>query len=195
LQIHSTFDVAEPVSRAWTLLTDIKGIASCMPGSELTEALGDNRYKGRVTVRLGPVMLTFDGTARLEEMDPVNHRARVSAQGSDKKGRGGATADIRFRLERLGDGTKVLIVTDLRLFGSVAQYGRGAGMINELASQLVQQFAASLREKISANGAPADDAESGAPDLGAAPIPVLGLVWRSFWAALVKAAKSIFAPP
>ena len=195
MQIQNTFEVAEPVSRAWTLLTDIEGIASCMPGSELTEVLGGNRYKGRVTVRLGPVTLTFDGTARFEEMDAVNHQARVSAQGNDKKGRGGAAADITFRLEPLGDGTKVLIDTDLTLFGSVAQYGRGAGMINELASQLVQQFAASLRENISANGAPADDAESGAPSPGAAPIPVLGLVWRSFLAALVKAAKNIFAPP
>ena len=195
MQIQSTFDVAVPVSQAWTLLTDIEDIAPCMPGAGLTEVLDDDRYKGNVTVRLGPVTLTFDGTVRFEEMDAVNHRARVSAQGSDKKGRGGATADITFRLEPSGDGTKVLIDTDLTLSGSVAQYGRGVGMINELASQLVQQFAESLHQKISAAGASPPDTEGDAPVSGAAPIPVLGLVWRSFWAALVKGVKGIFARP
>lgn len=192
MQIHSTFNVTKPVTQAWNLLTDIEGIVSCMPGAELTESLGDNRYKGRVTVKLGPVTLTFDGTARFEEMDAINHRARVSAQGSDKKGRGGATADIKFRLEPLGDQTKVLIDTDLILSGSVAQYGRGSGMINELAAQLVQQFADSLHKKISVSKVPAHKAEGDAPALGATPIPLFSLVWRSIGAAVVKAARGVF---
>ena len=194
MEIQSSFDVAVPVSQAWTLLTDIEGIAPCMPGAELTEVLGDNAYRGNVTVRLGPVTLTFDGTARFDEMDVNTHRARVSAEGSDKKGRGGATADIMFRLEPNEEGTRVLIDTQLTLSGSVAQYGRGAGMINELASQLVGQFAESLHEKISATGdgsvSPADEV----PSTGLAnPVPVLGLVWRSFWMALSKGLKGIFS--
>lgn len=191
--IQSTFDVAVPVPQAWALLTDIEGIAPCMPGAQLTEVLDDHGYRGNVTVRLGPVTLTFDGTARFDEMDADSCCARVSAQGSDKKGRGGATADITFRLEPIDQGTKVLIDTELNLSGSVAQYGRGAGMINELASQLVGQFAKSLHEKISATGnaaLPATDQDS--TPISPTPIPVLGLGARSIWASFVRALKRVF---
>lgn len=191
--IQSTFEVAVPVPQAWALLTDIKDIAPCMPGAQLTEVLDDNSYRGNVTVRLGPVTLTFDGTARFDEMDTDACRARVSAQGSDKKGRGGATADITFRLEPIDQGTKVLIDTELNLSGSVAQYGRGAGMINELASQLVSQFAESLHEKISATGdetLPAEEIASAS--IPPKPIPILGLAARSIWASFVKALKGMF---
>ena len=190
--IQSTFEVAVPVPQAWALLTDIEDIAPCMPGAQLTEVLDDNSYRGNVTVRLGPVALTFDGTARFDEMDADTCCARVSAQGSDKKGRGGATADITFRLEPIDQGTKVLIDTELNLSGSVAQYGRGAGMINELASQLVDQFAKSLHEKISATGnealPPTDGGTASSPPK---PISVLGLAARSIWASFVKALKGM----
>lgn len=196
MKIQNSFDVAVPVSDAWELLTDIEGIAPCMPGAELTEVLEDNSYRGNVTVRLGPVTLTFDGTARFEEMDEGNHRARVSAQGSDKKGRGGATADITFCLEPKEQQTTVVIDTDLTLSGSVAQYGRGAGMINELASQLVGQFAESLHEKISAAGSPesteATEGESAVTPAPAKPISGFSLLWRSFWSALGKSLRKIF---
>ena len=146
--IQCSFDVHVPVPQAWELLTDIEDIAPCMPGADLVEVLEDGAYRGNVSVRLGPVALTFEGIARFEEMDTDAHRARVTAQGSDRKGRGGATAEISFLLEPIDQGTRVLIDTDLTLSGSIAQYGRGAGMINELASQLVGQFADALHEKI-----------------------------------------------
>ncbi len=191
MKIHNTFDVTKPIDQAWDLLTDIESIVSCMPGAELTESLADNCYKGRVSVKLGPVILTFDGMARFDEMDLVNHRARVSAQGSDKKGRGGATADIIFRLEPSDNRTKVLIDTDLVLSGSVAQYGRGSGMINELASQLVQQFADSLHRKISNSKLSGHEKKGRASESSMAAIPLLDLVWKTMWVKVVKAARII----
>jgi len=193
LLIQCSFDVYVPVTQAWALLTDIEDIAPCMPGAELVEVLEDSAYRGNVSVRLGPVALTFEGVARFEEMDSNAHCARVIAQGSDKKGRGGATAEISFLLEPIDQGTRVLIDTDLTLSGSIAQYGRGAGMINELASQLVGQFSDALHEKI-ATGTPS-------PDLGAAtvtapasskPISGITLILRSIWATILKSLKGPF---
>ena len=100
-------------------------------------------------MRLGPVALAFSGTARYEEADGVALRATVKAQGADTKGRGGASASSRFQLEPSPAGTRVAIVTDLNLSGSVAQHGRGAGMIQEAAAQLIRQFADNLRAEIS----------------------------------------------
>src|SRR5882757_10716571 len=124
---------------------DIRRIAPCMPGAELTEVVDHKTYKGRIAVRLGPVALTFAGTIVFEELDNVNHRARVKAQGTDAKGRGGAHATAAFRLEPASSGSKVLVHSDLSLSGSVAQYGRGVGMIQATAAQIMMQFANNLK--------------------------------------------------
>ena len=193
MQIQSFFDVAVPVPQAWELLTDIEGIAPCMPGAELTEVLDGDVYCGNVTVRLGPVTLTFDGTARFDEMDSEAYRARMSARGTDSRGRGGAAAEMTFRLEPAKQGTKVIIDTDLNLSGSVAQYGRGAGMINELANHLVDRFAESLHEKIVATSRASTSGIRDKTAVGpVAPISGLSLVVRSVWSALIREFKGIF---
>jgi len=92
VEFDNSFEVPLPPAEAWPVLMDIKRIAPCMPGAELTEVVDDKTYKGKIGVRLGPVALTFAGTVRFEEIDNANHRARVKAQGTDAKGRGGANA-------------------------------------------------------------------------------------------------------
>ena len=192
--IQCSFDVHVPVPQAWALLTDIEDIAPCMPGAELVEVLDDSAYRGNVFVRLGPVALTFDGVARFEMMDPNAYLARVIAQGSDKKGRGGAKAQISFRLEPIDQGTRVMIDTDLTLSGSVAQYGRGAGMINELASQIVGQFAAALHEKIVAIPSSQELGKSAATaPASTKPITGITLVLRSIWVIFMKPLKGLFS--
>src|SRR5262245_54901322 len=114
---------------------DIRRIAPCMPGAELTDVVDDKTFKGKIAVRLGPVALAFAGIITFEELDAANHRARVKAQGTDAKGRGGANATASFRLEPAGGGTKVMVHTDLALSGAVAQYGRGVGLIQATAAQ------------------------------------------------------------
>lgn len=161
MKINNSFNVGIPISDAWHLLTDIESIVPCMPGAELTEIVDETTFHGNVSVRLGPVSLKFSGTARFEEMDEQNYCAKVHAKGSDEKGRGGATADIIFQLESREQKTFVVIETDLALSGSVAQYGRGAGMINELASQLVGQFSTSLHNKITEENAMASNKSDG----------------------------------
>jgi hypothetical protein len=133
-----------------------------MPGAELTEVLGDNRYKGRIAVRLGPVALTFAGTVKFDEIDEANRTARVSAHGTDAKGRGGANAASVFRLEPAGSGSKVLVHTILTLSGAVAQYGRGVGIIQATAAQLMNQFATSLKERFGPQPAAAPAARGAA---------------------------------
>jgi hypothetical protein len=148
MQFSNSFEVPLPPAQAWAFLLDIQRIAPCMPGAELTEVVDESTYKGKVAVRLGPVALSFAGTAKFEDIDNAAHKARVKAQGSDVKGRGGASANVSFALEPVADGTKVVIDTDLNLSGSVAQYGRASGMIQSVASQIITQFAAALRGEI-----------------------------------------------
>src|SRR5919197_4833987 len=148
MEFDNSFDVPLPPPEAWSVLMDIPRIAPCMPGAELTEVAGDNTYKGRISVRLGPVALTFAGVVKFEEIDETNRTARIKAQGTDAKGRGGASATASFRLEPGPSGSTVRVHTDLSLSGAVAQYGRGVGMIQATAAQLMKQFATALRAQV-----------------------------------------------
>jgi carbon monoxide dehydrogenase subunit G len=148
MEFDNSFEVPLPPAEAWKVLLDIERIAPCMPGAELTEVVDKSTYKGKIGVRLGPVALTFAGVVKLDEIDDVNHTARVSAQGTDAKGRGGANASSVFRLEPAGSGSKVLVHSNLTLSGSVAQYGRGVGIIQATATQIMNQFAARLKDQL-----------------------------------------------
>ncbi|MDB5643828.1 MAG: hypothetical protein JWN07_3145 [Hyphomicrobiales bacterium] len=161
--ISNSFEIPLPPEEAWPLLMDVPRIAPCLPGAELLEALPDNAYKGKVSVRLGPVSLSFTGTAKFEEMDPVARTARLKAQGADQKGRGSAAAKVVFALVPVDAGTRVNVETDLNLSGAVAQYGRAAGMLQEVAQQIIGQFARNLQNVLQAQQPVAAVADEAAP--------------------------------
>jgi uncharacterized protein len=180
MEFDNSFDVPLPPAKAWALLMDIPRIAPCMPGAQLTEIVDSQNFKGKIAVRLGPVALTFDGRVAFEGIDDANHTARVRAQGSDAKGRGAANATATFRIEPAATGSKVLIHTDLTLSGAVAQYGRGVGMIQATAAQLVGQFAGNLRTQlVQERSVPRHDALPAPP--AAKPISGLWLFIRVIW--------------
>jgi carbon monoxide dehydrogenase subunit G len=154
MEFDNSFEVPLPPTEAWKVLLDIARIAPCMPGAQLTEVVDDDTYRGRIGVRLGPVALTFAGVVKLEDINERERTARVSAQGTDAKGRGGAHAVSLFRLEPTDGGCKVLVHTDLVLSGSVAQYGRGVGIIQATSAQLMNQFANNLKDSLAQRGAP-----------------------------------------
>ena len=171
MEFDNSFEVPLPPAEAWKVLLDVERIAPCMPGAELTEVVSKNNYKGKISVRLGPVALTFAGIVKLEDIDDDLHTARVSAQGTDAKGRGGAQANSVFRLEPAGSGSKVLVHTNLNLSGAVAQYGRGVGIIQATATALMNQFAKCLKEKLVQGHSPAASAPPAAPSQASAPPP------------------------
>lgn len=148
MKIDVSFTVPVPPQDAWPLLLDVPRIVPCLPGASLTDALGDNRYKGQATVKVGPIQLTFAGEAQILDIDETARTAKVQAKGADAKGRGSASAVAQFSLHPDDQGTRVDVVTDLQLVGAVAQYGRAQGLIKEIATQIVGQFAANLREEI-----------------------------------------------
>ncbi len=182
MEFDNSFEIPLSPGRAWPILMDVARIAPCMPGAELTEIIDAQNYKGKISVRLGPVSLSFAGRIQIEDIDDVKHTARIKAQGSDAKGRGAANATASFRVEPKDAGSIVLIHTDLMLSGAVAQYGRGVGMIQATAAQIIGQFAANLRAQLaqqtapvaSATAAPTSPADAGAPRPPAAAKPISG---------------------
>lgn len=146
--IKSSFEVAQPVDKVWAFLDDIPQVAKCLPGAELTENLGDDRYNGKVAVRMGPVKLNFTGTAKIKERDEAAKRLVVDAAGQEEKGRGQASMLVTATLTAARGGTRVDVAQDLEVSGAAAQYGRG--MISDVTAVLMRDFATSMQTRIDA---------------------------------------------
>jgi uncharacterized protein len=145
--ITNEFEVAEPVDQVWQFFQNIPQVAACLPGAQLTEDLGDDKYQGTVAVRMGPVRLQFAGIADITERDEAAKRLIVNASGADEKGRGQASMVVTATLARTNRGTtKVGVVQDLQLSGAAAQYGRG--MISDVSAILMRDFATNMQGRI-----------------------------------------------
>jgi len=160
VQIENGFTVDVPAGRLWAFLLDVERIAPCMPGAELTEIVDDRTWKGKVTMKLGPVSLAFAGTVTMQERDDDARRVKLIAKGLEQKGKGAANASITSWLEPAGERTTVKMVADIQLSGAVAQLSRG--LLPEVSKRLTQQFADCLRDTVVASDASSVDVVDGA---------------------------------
>ncbi|MDT4929514.1 MAG: uncharacterized protein QOF92_2381 [Pseudonocardiales bacterium] len=145
MKIDNEFTVSVPIERAWEVLTDLEGIAPCLPGAQLTGVDGDV-YSGKVKIKVGPVISEYAGTARFVEKDAAAHRAVIDAKGKDSRGAGNAAAAIHAQLRPDGAQTVVTVDTDLNISGKIAQFG--SGMIKEVSAKLLGQFVQNLEAKL-----------------------------------------------
>jgi carbon monoxide dehydrogenase subunit G len=166
LTFENAFEVPLARDDAWRVLLDVPRVAKCLPGAELTETIDARTYKGNVNVKVGPVALTFSGTASFEEIDEAAHCVRIKGAGNEAKGRGRAAAEFRIRLEDAGDTlTRVVATSDVTLSGAVAQYGRGAGIMKAVADEIIARFAKNLEQEIAGAGTEAK------------PLSAAGVLW------------------
>ena len=161
-QLINEFTVNRPIEEAWPLITDLERIAPCLPGAELQEVEGET-YRGVVKVKLGAINSQFKGEAHFVERDDENYRAVIKGTGRDTGGRGNASAEISAQAESLSPtSTRVAVTTDLHITGKVAQFGRG--IMGDVSSKLMAQFADNLNQMIDDDSpAPADEEPAPAP--------------------------------
>ena len=186
--IKSDFEVSQPVESVWQFFDNIPQVAACLPGAELTDDLGDDKYLGKVAIRMGPVKLQFSGTAEIKERDNAAKRLVVDAAGADEKGRAQADMLVTAQLSPTAGGTKVEVAQDLQLSGAAAQYGRG--MISDVTAVLMSDFAKNMQNRIGAleRGLSPDQIAAAAPASGLA----IGL--RAAWMALRRVLGRFFLP-
>ncbi|MSO36987.1 MAG: hypothetical protein EXQ69_01910 [Acidimicrobiia bacterium] len=145
MQIEDSFRVDLPIDDAWRLLLDIERIAPCLPGAQLTEIEGDE-YRGAVKVKVGPITAQYKGTARLEQVDETAYTAVIVGNGRDTRGQGNASATIKLSLHPDGEGSRVVIDTDLAITGKVAQFGRG--VMADVSAKLLAKFVENLERDV-----------------------------------------------
>ena len=160
MEMDHSFTVPVSPDRAWEVLLDVERIAPCMPGASVDEFDGEV-VTGRIKVKVGPVSLTYRGTAKFTERDADARHIVLEASGKETRGAGTASATVQASLEPEPDGqaTKVSMHTTMNVTGRPAQFGRG--VMVEVGGKLVEQFAQNLRQLITSDGA-ADSAEAGA---------------------------------
>lgn len=145
MEFTHAFMVPVPVDEAFAVLTDLERIAPCMPGATL-KSVDDEGYHGIVKVKVGPVQMTFQGTATLVERDDVAKTAKVHAAGRDQRGGGTASADVRAELVDEDGATAVTVTTDITITGKAARFGRG--MMAEVGGAIISEFATRLAAEL-----------------------------------------------
>jgi carbon monoxide dehydrogenase subunit G len=187
--IENSFEVPAPIDQVWSYLQDIEKVVPCMPGAELTETMDESNWKGKVTIKLGPVSMAFAGKVTLDQLDEVGHRAVLKASGMEQRGKGAASATITSTLEQSSEGTKVKIVQDLKVSGQAAQFSRG--MMQDVSTKLTQEFADCLK----ANMQVEDQANPGAepvPMATAKPVQGIRLGLGALWRAVLRFFSRLF---
>ncbi|MFK4144680.1 SRPBCC family protein [Streptomyces sp. NPDC004065] len=157
MELHHEFTVPVPVDDAWRALLDIERIAPCLPGATVEDYDGKT-VNGSVKVKLGPITVTYKGSAVFEEQDEAAHRMVLAASGRETRGQGTARATVTGTLEERDGATAVSVRTDLTVTGRPAQFGRG--VLAEVGDRLVGQFADCLAGRL---GGPAQEAAAQAP--------------------------------
>jgi len=141
-KIINEFIVNRPIDITWPVLTDVQRIAPCMPGAELQEVDGDI-FRGVVKVKLGVISTAFKGQASYVERDDLKHHAILKGSGRDTGGKGSAEALITASAFAIGGTqTRVVVETELRISGKIAQFGRG--IMADVSKQLMYQFSDNL---------------------------------------------------
>jgi carbon monoxide dehydrogenase subunit G len=172
VRIENVFDVPAAAETAWALLADVPRVVPCMPGAQLERVVDESTWEVLQQVKLGPISLQFRSEVRQTELDEAHRRAVLSVNAKEVRGRGGAEATIESRLDPAGSGTRVTVVTELSLKGTVAQYGRP--VVGSVAEELTRQFASCLASVLEAEGPPP-------PPIEVKPVGGLRLLVRTFW--------------
>jgi uncharacterized protein len=163
MELEHSFTVPVPLDQAWNVLLDVERVAPCMPGATLDSVDGDE-IKGRIKVKVGPISMTYAGTARFTERNRDAGVVTLEAAGKETRGSGTASATVRSELHSLDGQTEVTVHTTLNVTGRPAQFGRG--VMADVSGKLIGIFANNLAEILVASNdsAPAVTPEPAVPE-------------------------------
>ncbi len=173
MQIEKCFVVRAAAPAVWSFLIDPYRVASCLPGAAITEKVSDQEYKGTMTVKVGPVTANYRGKLRFDRLDEAAGEAELSGSGQETKGRGGADLRMKSRVvARSPTETEVTVVSDVNVFGILAQFGRG--MIEDVSDQMFGKFSDAMRRQLEVPAA--EPSEEGAEEETTAAVVVAEVI-------------------
>src|SRR2546423_152965 len=122
ITIEERFQVRAPIDRVWRYLADPRQVVQCLPGAELIGEEGENSYLGRVKIKVGPVVASYNGKATIVERNDAEHMVRLVGEGRETAGSGSAKMTMTSRLASGADGvTEVHVSAVVDIVGKIVQ--------------------------------------------------------------------------
>jgi len=179
MKIEKNFELQHPREFVWSRMNDVYFVAQCLPGASIVEELGEHRYKGRMSVKVGPMAAAFDGEVAIESQ-PSRWTAIVSGKGADARSSSRATGAMTYRLDEGSSpgSTRVEVVSDVNLAGPLAQFGKGAVM-QEVANRITAEFVKNFEKALSAAPAKGEAGSSESSPAGQS-LDAGNLLWSIF---------------
>jgi hypothetical protein len=179
VRIEKSYPMPCPPEVAWDFLRDLEAVAGCMPGAKITERLDDGRYKGTVTVKVGPATMSFRGEVEMKDVDPAARSLRLIGKGTDSTGGSAASMDIHARIEAgEGDRCSLAGASDVSMSGKAAAFG--GRMMDAVADKVLEQFAGNFAARVGALQAERVSAAPVAPPVVKEELNGVALAWALF---------------
>jgi uncharacterized protein len=170
MQIEKTFQVKEPIEQVWSLLSDPRRVATCVPGAKITEQVDEKTYKGTISVKVGPSATDYKGELEIVRLDPEKHELEILGKGQDVRGRGSASMKMTGKLRSLEDGgTEVTSVSEVNVVGILAQMG--SRVISEVSNIMFGQFIKTFQAQL--------QRPANTPAAEAEPVSAASLAWAA----------------
>lgn len=187
--LKKEFKIPSTGAQAWTFLQNIRGVAGCMPGAEITEDLGDGNYKGKVKAKIGPATMDFNGDIVIESIDIEKRELNIIGKGQDSKGSSSATMNLRAWVEDADNGQSSLNgVATVTVNGKVASVG--GRMMTQVADQMLNQFGKNFSNNVASMGE-GEEAQTAREQVAEQPAVLNGLLFA--WSVFVGWFKSLFS--
>jgi len=181
MQLENSFQVGAPPDKVFAYLLDINKVVGCVPGAELTEVVDESTFKGKVKIKVGPITVAYNGTARITDRNDAERSATLSAEGRETTGPGSARATALMKVASAGENSTVTITTEYHVAGRVAQFGRG--VMEDVSKRLVGEMASCIQSNVEATSTPAPGPEgpgaaTPAPQATAKPVSAFAILWH-----------------
>ncbi len=147
MDLEHSFTIPVPPEQAWQTLLDVEQVAPCMPGATVDSFDGEV-VTGKIKVKVGPVQMTYAGTARFTERDEGTKTVVLEASGKETRGSGTAAATVHSSLQDEAGQTRVVVRTSMTVTGRPAQFGRG--VMAEVGGRVIEKFATNLAAQLTA---------------------------------------------
>ena len=172
--IENDFTVAASPADTYALMTDVERVGPCIPGATVTGRRDDGSYDALVTMKMGPMSLSYKGQIEIVEQDDANRTAVMRAKATEAKGQGTAQATLTMKIDDPGDGTShVHVGSDILVTGRVAQMGRG--IMTDVAGKMIGEMAKAMEATLVATAEAKERGEAPPPTVAAEAPSAVGI--------------------
>lgn len=143
MTLDGSYTFNAPRDRVWALLMDVEAIASCVPGCERLEPVGDDTYRAKLVATVAAISGSYEGTVTMaDKVAPESYRLVISGEGRH----GFVNGESRVTLREDGTTTVVDVSGTMDVGGTIARVGQR--LIGSVSKMMLDRFFACMGGKL-----------------------------------------------